>query len=173
MKSYSQCISVAERSTHNIAEVPPFYHLMPLTFINFPSPGSFDPNPLLRATFWSYFIGGYFRAFKSYIGEQICIQRYCVTKSKKILLWSVISLKTSKYQSKRNNWVSQELLTRYINYYRSVALQIPLCSLIMSLFASIGITMSAYYIGCDPLENGEIEKSDQVQLSSIVLISLF
>ena len=64
-------------------------------------------------------------------------------------------------------------------YCRSIVLQIPLVCLIMSLYASIGMTMTAYYIGCDPLENGEIEKSDQVgsfirpRLSPVVHVKFY
>ncbi|ELT90273.1 hypothetical protein CAPTEDRAFT_177302 [Capitella teleta] len=44
---------------------------------------NFNPNPLVRSTFWSYVIGGFFRVLSPYSAEQYFIQRYCSAKSLK------------------------------------------------------------------------------------------
>lgn len=46
-----------------------------LNFVNF------DPNPLLRASFWTGLIGGFFRVLNPYVSTQFLTQRYCTVST--------------------------------------------------------------------------------------------
>lgn len=92
---------------------------------------NFDPDPTVRHTQWSLWIGGAFSVLNLYGINQATVQRYM----------SVSSLKQSQ-----------------ICCY----LTAPSWVLVQGLFVLTGIIMYAKYAGCDPIQNGQVTKPDQL-----------
>ncbi|KAK2140699.1 hypothetical protein LSH36_1275g00012 [Paralvinella palmiformis] len=94
---------------------------------------NFDPNPLERHTFWTLVIGNMVLWTSTYGVNQPSVQRYCSVRSEMKGMWSVF-------------------------------LNGPGLMIFTTLCAMSGGTIFGwyYYVGCDPLEAGYIDNSNQV-----------
>eukprot|EP00096_Caligus_rogercresseyi_P005882 TRINITY_DN21932_c0_g1_i1.p1 TRINITY_DN21932_c0_g1~~TRINITY_DN21932_c0_g1_i1.p1 ORF type:complete len:561 (-),score=41.67 TRINITY_DN21932_c0_g1_i1:255-1709(-) len=90
-----------------------------------------SPDPTIRHTFWSQFIGGAITSATLYGVNQAQVQR----------LLTIGSLRRSQ---------------------GSLWMQWPILACLSFLTSFAGLTMYAYYAGCDPIKSGRISKGDQL-----------
>ncbi|XP_072026113.1 sodium-coupled monocarboxylate transporter 1-like [Amphiura filiformis] len=92
---------------------------------------NFNPDPSIRHTFWTVFVGGIFFWGQIYTVNQTMVQRYLTLRSER--------------EAKI-----------------AVAIGVAGVMVIFLLVCIAGVTMYAYYEGCDPLTLGLVQKPDQM-----------
>ncbi|XP_076449523.1 LOW QUALITY PROTEIN: sodium-coupled monocarboxylate transporter 1-like [Babylonia areolata] len=90
-----------------------------------------NPDPFVRHTFWSLFIGGTAWTLSVYSANQAMLQRFISMRSVTSARWAIM-------------------------------LSLPMLELFLALSMMTGMTMYAFYYGCDPLPRGLITKADQL-----------